>query len=141
MGKAVASKVRKSAKSAKPQQSMSASNGEDSHENACRNALWEALPPGKVLWNVAHAAEELNEDDFEQLLRAAWAIFDGFDAVEWVLGPIGLTRLRPKLDELAALRLQRCALSKELDQARPQLVSSHVLLQQVKYVYGRPSAC
>jgi len=110
---------------------MPASSGEDSHENACRNALWEALPPGKVLWNVAHGAEELDEDDFEQLLRAAWAIFDGFNAVEWVLGPVGLGRLRPKLDELAALRLRRCALSKDLDHAHAQLMSSHVLLQQV----------
>lgn len=129
--KAVATKMKKSAKSEKPQQSMPASNGEDSHENACHNALWEALPPGKILWTVAHGAEQLNDDDFEQLLKAAWAIFDNFNAVDWVLGPVGLTRLRPKLDELAALRLRHCALSKDLDNARAQLGSSHMLLQQV----------
>lgn len=129
--KAVGRKMKKNVTTEKLQETMLSPRGEDSHENACRNALWEALPPGKVLWNVAHGAETLNEDDFEQLLCAAWAIFDSFNAVEWLLGPVGITRLRPKLDELAALRLRRCAISKDLDDARAELVRSHVLLQQI----------
>lgn len=107
---------------------------EKSHEEKCRDALWEALPPGKMLWTLAHGAEDLNDEDYERLLQAAWAMFDSFDAVSWMLGPVGLARLRPKLDELSALRLRASAMSSDLDDAHSVLVRSNALLQNIQSV-------
>lgn len=128
--KAISGKGRKDKDVSSP--SPVPSRGEvPSHEESCREALWAALPPGKMLLSLAHGAETLNDEDFERLLRTAWTIFDRFDAVAWLLGPVGLTRLRSKLDELATLRLRPSALACDLDDAHATLLRSNDMLQKI----------
>jgi len=97
----------------------------ESYENECKAAFWKALSTDEVLWTVGSGAEVLNHENFKTLLRAAWDLFDSFDAVGCLLGPVGWGRLRPKLDALAALNLQQHNLG------RQDACSSLVLLQQI----------
>jgi len=74
---------------------------------------------------VGCGAEVLNEEDFKTLLRTAWDLFDNFDAVGCLLGPVGWGRMRPKIDALAGLTLKQHAI------AQSHLQNAGVLLQQV----------
>jgi hypothetical protein len=101
------------------------------HESDCKAAFWQALPTDEVLWNVGCGAEVLKDDDFKALLRVAWALFDDFDAVVLLLGPVGMGRLRPKLDALAALNLKPHVDGKDREHARIHLQNAATLLQQI----------
>lgn len=104
---------------------------QDNHESDCKAAFWQALPTDEVLWNVACGAEVLKDEDFKALLRIAWALFDDFDAVVLLLGPVGMGRLRPKLDALAALNLKPHVDGKGHEHARIHLQNAATLLQQI----------
>lgn len=101
------------------------------YENECNTAFWQGLSTGEVLWNVGCGAEALNDEDFKTLLRAAWGLFDEFDAVVCLLGPVGWGRLRPKLDALAELNLQQHVQGKDSENAGFHLQTAGVLLQQI----------
>jgi hypothetical protein len=103
----------------------------DSYENECKAALWKALSTEEVLWTVGSGAEVLNDENFKTLLRSAWDMFDSFDAVGCLLGPVGWGRMRPKLDALAALNLQLYNYGGNQEDARSQLHNTVVLLQQI----------
>jgi hypothetical protein len=105
------------------------------HDNSeeCKAAFWQALSTDEVLWSVGCGAEVLNDDSFKTLLRAAWDLFDSFDAVGHLLGPVGWGRMRPKLDALAAVNLQQRDFDKDQfgNVCRSPVQSAAVLLQQV----------
>jgi len=101
------------------------------HENECKQALWQALPTDEVVWTLASGAEVLKDEDFKNLLQNAWGLFDDFDAVGSLLGPVGWSRMRPKLEALAALNLERHALGRDPGHALSQLQNANVLLQQI----------
>jgi hypothetical protein len=102
----------------------------DSHENECRAAFWQGLSGDEVLWNVACGAEVLNDEDFKTLRATAWDLFDNFDAVGCLLGPVGWGRMRPKLDALAAMHLQQHVFRRDED-ARSHLQNAVVVFQQI----------
>jgi len=102
-----------------------------SYENDCNEVFWQVVSTEEVLWNLGCGAEVLNDEDFKTLLYASWTLFDSFDAVGRLLGPVGWGRLRPKLDALAALSLQPQVLRESPVQARLQLQNAGVLLQQI----------
>lgn len=102
--------------------------GSDCEINA---ALWRALPPGEVLWNLGCGAEVLDDHDFKTLLRTSWSLFDGCDVAGHLLGPVGLGRLRPRLDSLADLILEPEVLKRDPEHAHVQLGNAGVLLQQI----------
>jgi len=106
------------------------------HESDCKAAFWQALPIDEILWNVGCGAEVLNDEDFKALLRTAWALFDNFDAVVLLLGPVGMGRLRPKLDALAALNLTPHVDGKGHEHARIHLQNAATLLQQIASMCG-----
>eukprot|EP00746_Dinoflagellata_sp_MGD_P164541 gnl/MRDRNA2_/MRDRNA2_93226_c0_seq1.p1 gnl/MRDRNA2_/MRDRNA2_93226_c0~~gnl/MRDRNA2_/MRDRNA2_93226_c0_seq1.p1 ORF type:complete len:679 (+),score=146.33 gnl/MRDRNA2_/MRDRNA2_93226_c0_seq1:88-2124(+) len=99
----------------------------ETYENECKAALWKGLPTDEVLWSVGRGAEVLNHENFKTLLRTAWDLFDSFDAVDCLMGPVGWGRMRPKLDALAALNLQQY----NQEDAQSDLQSAVVLLQQI----------
>jgi len=105
-------------------------NGQ-SYEHECSVAFWQALSIGEVLWNVGCGAEVLNDEDFKTILQTSWGLFDSFDAVSCLLGPVGWGRLRPRLDALAALSLQPHVLSRDPAHAQSQLQNAGTLLQQI----------
>lgn len=110
------------------------SSGDDQNqklEHEYNMAFWQALPTGEILWNVSCGAEKLNDEDFKNLLSTAWGLFDDFDAVGCLLGPVGLGRMRPKLDALLALNLEAQVLGRKSEHAHSQLQSAGVLLQQI----------
>jgi hypothetical protein len=102
--------------------------GSESDINA---ALWRALPPGEVLWNLGCGAEVLDDEDFKTLLRASWNLFDTCDSAGYLLGPVGLGRLRPRLDSLADLILEPAVLARDPEHAHKQLGNAGILLQQI----------
>jgi len=106
------------------------------YENECNAAFWQGLSTGEILWNVGCGAEALNDEDFKTLLRAAWGLFDDFDAVVCLLGSVGWGRLRPKLDTLAELNLQQNVQGKDSETAGFHLQSTGVLLQQIASMCG-----
>lgn len=79
---------------------------EAGHKRACHAALWKAFPPGRVLWVIRCAAENLCNSKFEQLVLAAWGLLDTHDAVCWLLGTVGIGRLRKELTDLFNLCLR-----------------------------------
>lgn len=99
--------------------------------NECNMAFWQGLPTGEILLNLGCGAEKLDDEDFKTLLSAAWGLFDEFDAVGCLLGPVGLGRLRPKLDALHAMNLEMHRLGKEPEHARSQLQNAGGLLQAI----------
>jgi len=103
-----------------------------SKQDEVNAALWKALPPGEVLWNLGCGAEVLSDEDFKTLLRTAWSLFDSFDVVGYLLGPVGLGRLRPKLASLADLDLQPDMLASDPEHAQRELTNAGVLLQQIE---------
>jgi len=101
------------------------------NRNTIMAALWQALPPGEVLWNLGCGAEVLPDEDFKTLLRIAWNLFDSLDVVGQLLGPVGLGRLRPKLDSLADVQLEHDVLARDPESAHVQLANVGVLMQQI----------
>jgi len=94
-------------------------------------AFWQALPTGEVLINLAYGAEVLDDEDFKALLNAAWELFDDFDAITCLLGPVGLGRMRRKLDELLAINLEPHVLENVSEHGRSQLENVGLLLSQI----------
>lgn len=103
-------------------------SSQDNHVNECNAAFWQALPVGEVLWNVGCGAEALNDVDFKSLLRTSWSLFDDFNGVDCLLGPVGWGRMRPKLDALAALNLE---FGKGSEHVRSQLQNAGIILLQI----------
>lgn len=101
------------------------------HEGECKMAFWQALPTGEILWNLSCGAEVLNNEEFKTLVSTAWGLFDAFDAVACLLGPVGLGRMRPKLDALLTVNLEPHVLGKDPEHARSQLQNAGVVLQQI----------
>lgn len=104
---------------------------DDKLEHECNEAFWQVLPPGEVLWNLSCGAEALNDEGFKKLVSTAWDIFDDFDGVVCLLGPVGWGRMRPKLDALLAMNLETHVLGKDPEHAYSQLQNAGVLLQQI----------
>lgn len=100
-------------------------------EGECKMAFWQALPTGEILWNLSCGAEVLNNEEFKTLVSTAWGLFDAFDAVACLLGPVGLGRMRPKLDALLTVNLEPHVLGKDPEHARSQLQNAGVVLQQI----------
>lgn len=101
------------------------------HAQECDAAFWQALPTGEVLINLAYGAEVLDDEDFKTLLNAAWELFDNFDAITCLLGPVGLGRMRRKLDELLAINLEPHVLGNVSEHGRSQLENVGLLLSQI----------
>jgi hypothetical protein len=102
-----------------------------SHEHDCKMAFWKGLLISDVLWNVGCGAEVLNDQDFETLLHSTWGLFEDFDAIVCLLGPVGWGRLRPQLDALREVKLQEHLLGKDREHARSELQKASLLLQHV----------
>lgn len=102
-----------------------------SNQDEVNAALWQALSLGEVLWNLGCGAEVLNDEDFKTLLQTAWGLFNSFDAVGYLLGPVGLGRLQPKLDSLLNLNLDPNILASNPEHAHVQLSNANTLLQQI----------
>jgi len=115
----------------KYQTKMQVAPSSSSKQDEMNATFWQALPPGELLWNLGYGAEVLDDMDFKSLLCTSWSLFDSFDSAGYLLGPVGLGRLRPRLDSLAELDLDPDLLSRDPEHACVQLGKAGVLLQQI----------
>eukprot|EP00746_Dinoflagellata_sp_MGD_P166525 gnl/MRDRNA2_/MRDRNA2_96465_c0_seq1.p1 gnl/MRDRNA2_/MRDRNA2_96465_c0~~gnl/MRDRNA2_/MRDRNA2_96465_c0_seq1.p1 ORF type:complete len:708 (+),score=140.53 gnl/MRDRNA2_/MRDRNA2_96465_c0_seq1:84-2207(+) len=101
------------------------------NEHECNMAFWKGLLISDTLWNLGCGAEVLNDEEFETLLHSAWGLFEDFDAIACLLGPVGWGRLRPQLDALRGVKLEAHLLAKDSERARSELRKASLLLQHV----------
>eukprot|EP00746_Dinoflagellata_sp_MGD_P023128 gnl/MRDRNA2_/MRDRNA2_154144_c0_seq1.p1 gnl/MRDRNA2_/MRDRNA2_154144_c0~~gnl/MRDRNA2_/MRDRNA2_154144_c0_seq1.p1 ORF type:complete len:671 (+),score=91.77 gnl/MRDRNA2_/MRDRNA2_154144_c0_seq1:88-2100(+) len=69
----------------------------------CKEIVCSGFPPAEVLWSLHCGATSLDGTNFKRLLDAAWAFLDSCQAPEWLLGPVGIKRLRSELEKLGSL--------------------------------------
>jgi len=86
----------------------------------CTRILWLSVPPQSVSYAIGVAVHSARRGfRLLRIVQTAWSLLDATSAVECIMGPVGLTRLRSQMDALID-QFARCG-SFESDAATEEL--------------------
>jgi hypothetical protein len=112
----------------------------ENNQEEYHSHLWQMLPPGEVLHCLRCGATALDGEDLEQLLRAAWSLFDECDAVSWMIEPkthsdaraSQLIAVQQALAEVVTVNLHPGQNVVNAEPMHQQLVRIHTVIWQLK---------